>query len=90
MDLTDRKLLNIVQSRFPLAPEPYREIGESLDISEATVLEHLEDLRRQNVVRQISAIFDTRRLGYKTSLVAMAYDPESLHQGPWPSTSTPA
>ena len=81
MDLTDRKLLNIVQSRFPLAPEPYREIGEALDISEDAVLGHLEELRRQNVVRQISAIFDTRRLGYKTSLVAMAYDPESLHQG---------
>ena len=38
MDLTDRKLLNIVQSRFPLAPEPYREIGETLDISEAAVI----------------------------------------------------
>jgi siroheme decarboxylase len=32
-------------------------------------------------VRQISAIFDTRRLGYKTTLVAMAYKPEQLHQG---------
>ena len=81
MDLVDRKLLNVVQSRFPLAEEPYKEIGEGLDITEAAVLDRLEELRRQNVVRQISAIFDTRRLGYKTSLVAMAYEPESLHQG---------
>ena len=81
IDLMDRKLLNVVQSQFPLTPEPYREIGETLDITESAVLHHLQELRRQNVVRQISAIFDTRRLGYKTSLVAMAYDPESLHQG---------
>ena len=81
MDLLDRKLLNIVQSQFPLAEEPYREIATTLDITEDAVLHRLEELRRQNVVRQISAIFDTRRLGYKTSLVAMAYDPGSLHQG---------
>ena len=28
---------------------------------------------------QISAIFDTRRLGYKTTLVAMAFPPDALH-----------
>ena len=36
--------------------------------------------KRQNVLRQISAIFDTRRLGYKTTLVAMAYGPDKLHR----------
>ena len=37
-------------------------------------------MKRQNVLRQISAIFDTRRLGYKTTLVAMAFEPEGLHR----------
>ncbi len=81
MDLTDRKLLNLIQSRFPLVDEPYRALGRELDINEAEVIPRLAELKRQNVLRQISAIFDTRRLGYKTTLVAMAYAPERLHQG---------
>ena len=79
MDLTDRKLLNIVQSKFPLVEKPYENMGQQLGISEGKVIERLSVLRDSNVVRQISAIFDTRRLGYKTSLIAMSFDPDKLH-----------
>ena len=81
MDLTDRKLLNIVQSNFPMVAEPYRAIADEAGIGEAEALERLAELKRQNVVRQISAIFDTRRLGYKTTLVAFAYGEGDLHPG---------
>jgi DNA-binding Lrp family transcriptional regulator len=81
MDLIDRKLLNIIQSQFPLVDQPYQEIGQELGIEEHEVIERLAELKRQNVVRQVSAIFDTRRLGYKTTLVAFAYAPDQLHQG---------
>jgi siroheme decarboxylase len=81
MDLIDRKLLNIIQSQFPLIDQPYRQMGQELGIEEQEVIDRLTSLKRQNVLRQISAIFDTRRLGYKTTLVAMAYKPEQLHQG---------
>ena len=96
MDITDRKLLNMVQSNFPMVEEPYREIAADLEISEAELLERLTELKRQNVVRQISAIFDTRRLGYKTTLVAFAYGDGDLHDGaifinrhPGSATTTP-
>ena len=81
MDLIDRKLLNLIQSQFPLVEQPYLALGEDLGIGEAEVISRLADLKRQNVVRQISAIFDTRRLGYKTTLVAIAYPPEQLNAG---------
>ena len=81
MDVTDRKLLNIIQGNFPLVDQPYAALGQELDVSEQEVIDRLVELKRQNVVRQISAIFDTRRLGYKTTLVAFAYEPEKLHQG---------
>ena len=80
MDLVDRKLLNIIQSEFPLVEEPYRHVGDSLGITEDEVLQRLAALRKKNVVRQISAIFDTRRLGYKTSLVAMSFEPKVLRK----------
>ena len=63
MELTDRKLLNVIQSKFPLVDRPYQDLGEELGISEQEVIDRLADLKRKNVLRQLSAIFDTRRLG---------------------------
>ena len=80
MDLIDRKLLNLVQAPFPMTAQPYLDLAQELDTTEQDVMDRLTELKRQNVLRQISAIFDTRRLGYKTTLVAMAFDPEQLHQ----------
>ena len=81
MDLTDRQLLNLIQALFPLVDRPYLNLAEQLQIGEQEVIVRLAHLKRTNVLRQISAIFDTRRLGYKTTLVALAYDPDKLHQG---------
>ena len=81
MDLTDRQLLNLIQGSFPMVERPYMNLAQQLEIGEQEVITRLEDLKRTNVLRQISAIFDTRRLGYRTTLVAMAYDPDKLHRG---------
>ena len=78
MDLTDRQLLNIIQTGFPLTEEPFGNLGEQLEISESEAIERTANLKKVNIVRQISAIFDTRRLGYKTTLVAMRFPPDSL------------
>ena len=80
MDMTDRKLLNLIQGPFPMVEQPYLDLAEQLETTEEDVLARLTELKRQNVLRQISAIFDTRRLGYKTTLVAMAYEPDKLHR----------
>ena len=80
MDMTDRKLLNKIQGPFPMVDHPFQQLGEEVGISEQEVLDRLTELKRTNVLRQISAIFDTRRLGFKTTLVAMAYEPKKLHK----------
>jgi len=79
MDNIDRELLNKIQGPFPMVDQPFQQLGEALGVSEQEVLDRLAELKRTNVLRQISAIFDTRRLGFKTTLVAMAYEPEKLH-----------
>ena len=78
MELVDRRLLNIIQSSFPLVSEPFKAIAQQLDLTEEDAIRRIAALKKKNVVRQISAIFDTRRLGYKTSLVAMRLPHESL------------
>jgi DNA-binding Lrp family transcriptional regulator len=74
LDVRDQELLNSVQESFPLATWPYRALGERLDMSEAEVMDRMRRLVEEGVIRQTGAIFDTRALGYKSSLIAMQTD----------------
>ncbi len=67
----DKKLLNLIQSEFPLVSEPYRALGEKLGIGEDEVISRIKELKSSGLVRQISPVFDPRRLGYRSTLVAM-------------------
>ena len=81
MDLQDREVLNVIQTAFPMDERPYLAIGRELGLEESDVIQRIRRLRRENVVRQIGGIFDTRRLGYKTSLIAFRYPEDLLHKG---------
>jgi DNA-binding Lrp family transcriptional regulator len=70
LDTADRALLERLQSGFPLVPRPFAALGCALDLTEEDVLARMYRLKQENVIRQISAIFDTRRLGYQSTLVA--------------------
>ena len=80
-DSLDREVMNILQSEFPLVREPFHIIGARCGIDEDAVIERITILKRKNVVRQIGAIFDTRRLGYSSTLVAMRFDDDELDRG---------
>ncbi len=77
-DEIDRKLLNDIQWVFPLVDKPYQEVAKSHNISEEEVMRRISALKSAGLIRQINAIFDTRRLGYKSALIAFAVVPEKL------------
>ncbi|MBC7461562.1 MAG: Lrp/AsnC family transcriptional regulator [Thermoleophilia bacterium] len=70
MSPLDADLLDLIQNVFPLVAEPYATFAEKLGVDHAVVIERIQALRDNGKIRQISAIFDTRRLGYVSSLVA--------------------
>jgi DNA-binding Lrp family transcriptional regulator len=70
VDDLDTQLLDRIQTELPLVERPYAALAEVIGSDEATVLERVTALREQKVIRQISAIFDSRRLGYRGMLVA--------------------
>ena len=78
LDNTDKKLLNLLQAEVPLVDRPFLALGERAGLDEAETIRRIERLKAEHVVRQIGAIFDTRRLGYQSSLVAMQVAPERL------------
>ncbi|HET8720073.1 MAG TPA: Lrp/AsnC family transcriptional regulator [Candidatus Nitrosotenuis sp.] len=78
MDTLDKEILNEIQWSFPLVAEPYKELATKFQISVDDMKKRILRLKADGVLRQLSAIFDTRKLGYKSSLVAMAIQPEKL------------
>ena len=78
MDNLDKEILNEIQWTFPLTSQPYHDIAKKFKITPETVKERLNNLKKIGVLRQLSAIFDTRKLGYKSSLVAMEIEPDNL------------
>lgn len=80
MDDRDRELLNLIQNSFPLVSRPYAQLGERLGEPEDDTIGRVQRLRREHIIRQISAIFDTKSLGYRSSLVAMSVEPGRLSE----------
>lgn len=78
MDNLDKEILNEIQWTFPLVPQPYHAIANKFQVSSEEIKKRLIQLKKLGIVRQLSAIFDTRRLGYKSSLVAMAIEQDKL------------
>ncbi|MEP0824204.1 MAG: Lrp/AsnC family transcriptional regulator [Nitrososphaera sp.] len=78
LDEVDKKLLNEIQWVFPLVDRPYLEIAQRYGISEQEVMRRISSLKNIGLIRQINAIFDTRRLGYKSALVAFSVKPDKL------------
>ncbi len=76
----DRELLNAVQWDFPLDPRPYGVLGDRLGIGEPEARERIGRVKASGVLRQLSAIFDTRALGYGSSLVAAQIDPDRVDE----------
>ncbi len=72
------ELLSIIQKSFPLSRYPYEKIAKMLDVSEDEILKTLKEQKRESIIRQISPIYDTKRLGYSSSLVAFMVEEEDI------------
>lgn len=78
MDELNTRLLAALQKHFPLSPRPFHDLGAALGLQEDEVLARVQDLKSEGVIRQISAIFDSRALGYQSALVAARAEPAQL------------
>jgi siroheme decarboxylase len=79
LDELDKRLLNLMQGKFPIAPRPYQHVAAEAGIEEQSALCRVQELLDARIIRQVTPIFDTRALGYSSMLVAAKVDPEN----PW-------
>jgi len=76
----ENELLFQMQNAFPMTQRPFEVIAKELNTTEKEILSMVQKLKEEKIIRQTSAIFDTKRLGYKSSLVAFKVDEDKVDQ----------
>ncbi|MBU0925090.1 Lrp/AsnC family transcriptional regulator [bacterium] len=74
------EILYRIQKSFPLLKRPFEQIAKELNISEDEVIQILQKEKENKIIRQTSAIFDTKKLGYTSSLVAFEIAAEDIDE----------
>lgn len=77
-ELTDKKILNILQTDFPISIRPFLDIADTIGVTEQEAIGRVLNLKKLKVIRQISAIFDSHNIGYKSTLAAFKVDEGSI------------
>lgn len=78
MDDVDKKILDLIQTDFPLDPRPYARIGEQFKLTEAEALARVRALRDKGIIRRIGANFQSRMLGWTSTLCAAQVPEDKL------------
>ena len=70
LDESDRRIINRIQSDFPITSRPYKKIAEELDLTEEALIERVGRLKAAGIIRRIGGNFVPGRLGYVSTLCA--------------------
>lgn len=76
----ENELLFQMQNAFPMTQRPFKILAKELDTTEDEILSAVQKLKDEKIIRQTSAIFDTKRLGYKSSLIAFKVPEDKVDQ----------
>ncbi len=69
-DETDRRILNRIQSDFPIEARPYLVLASELGLSEEELIRRVRRLKAKGWIRRIGGNFVPDRLGYVSTLCA--------------------
>lgn len=78
MDTLDKRIVDAIQSGFPLEAEPFRAVAEQLGAEEAEVMERIARMQAAGTIREIGPVFDLKKLGYTSTLCAARTRPDCV------------
>jgi len=77
----ERKVLNIIQAKFPICHAPYEEMARQIGGTSAQeVYECVLGLMERGIIRRLGGVFDTKKLGFMSALIAMRVPPERIDE----------
>ena len=76
----ERRILDRIQSDFPLCSDPYTELAADANCTVAEARETVITLRETGIIRRIGGSFVADKLGYVSTLVAASVEPSVLEE----------
>lgn len=80
MEELDKKLINMIQNGLPITKRPFLDLGEQLEISEEEVICRIESLKNQGYIRRFGGIFNSKKLGYCSTLCAISVPEDKIDE----------
>ena len=74
----ERKVLNCIQEDIPLTEQPFKILADRIGIEEVELLGYIKALKNKGIIRRFAAGLNHRKLGFKSSLVALRVPNEKL------------
>ncbi|MFC1552975.1 Lrp/AsnC family transcriptional regulator, partial [Candidatus Latescibacterota bacterium] len=81
LEISEQKkdeLLSVIQSGFPIVSRPFKDIAETIELTEREVINAIIYLGDAGLIRTFGPVFEARKLGYVSTLIAAKVDPERI------------
>lgn len=78
MDDLDQRILDALQYDFPLNERPFDLLAVRLGIDVEELWDRVERMRRDGTIRRLGASFDSRKLGFSSTLAAVSVEPDRI------------
>ena len=80
MDDTDKQILTVIQADLPLEARPFDVLAERLNLEAADVVARVRRMAAAGLIRRVGPVFDSRSLGYVSTVAAATVPPERLRE----------
>ncbi|MCF7971072.1 MAG: Lrp/AsnC family transcriptional regulator [Methylococcaceae bacterium] len=71
MDELDRAIINSLQEGFPICASPYKQVAETLNISEQALIKRLQTLLDNGILSRFGPMFHAEHMGGALTLAAV-------------------
>ncbi len=80
IDPKNKNILNNIQLKFPIDARPYRVLAQKLDLSEDELIQRIQQMKKDILIRRIGGNFSPDKLGYHSTLCAAKVPEEKIEQ----------
>jgi DNA-binding Lrp family transcriptional regulator len=80
LEKLEQRVLEVIQQKFPIASRPYQELAVQLDSTEDEVFNAVQSLCEKGIIRRLGGSFDSRKVGYKSTLAALSVPENRLEE----------
>lgn len=73
----DLELIIAVQNGLPLVSRPYAQIAQQLQLTETHVIQRLQELKQQGLIKRLGVVVNHRQLGYQANAMVVFNIPDT-------------